>query len=90
MRSPLLVAGVIVILMGALFYVIQIPLVYFWSLPFVVAGAIMAGVSPFLSESEGPVKPPQGQKFCVFCSTAIPVDARRCPNCNGAQPRGEE
>ena len=87
MRSPLFVAGIIVILMGGLFYVLRIPLVYFWSIPFVIAGAIMAGASPFLPESEGPIQPQPGEKFCVFCSAAIPAEAGRCPHCNGVQPR---
>jgi len=43
--------------------------------------------SLFLPETEGPVKPPEGFRFCVFCSTPVPVTAERCPHCNGVQPR---
>ena len=61
-----------------------VPLVF--SVPFIVAGAGMILASPFLKPSDLPVKPPPGFKFCLFCSTAIPEDAKRCPKCDGVQP----
>ena len=56
-----------------------------FSLPFVAAGLAMIGVSPFLKPSELPVRPPEGHKFCPYCSNAIPLEAKRCPRCNGVQ-----
>jgi len=87
MRPQLLVAGVLVALTGGVFYVLEIPLVYSWSLPFLVGGALMAALSPFLSESQGSLEPPEGFRFCAFCSTPVPVSQERCTYCNGLQPR---
>lgn len=89
MRSQLLVAGILVALMGAAFYLLQVPLVYFWSLPFVIGGGLMAAASPFLPERAGPLEPPEGYRFCAFCSTPVPLTSDRCPHCNGLQPRVE-
>jgi len=87
MRPQLFIGGVLIALMGAGFYVLQLPLVFFWSLPFAVGGALMTAVSLFLPETQGPVRPPEGFRFCVFCSAPSPVGAERCPHCNGPQPR---
>jgi hypothetical protein len=88
MRPQLFVGGLLVVLMGVGFYVLQIPFVYFWSLPFGVGGAIMVIASFFLSEGSGKLAPPEGFRFCVFCSTPVPVASERCPQCNGLQPKG--
>ncbi len=85
MRSQLLVSGILVMLMGAAFYLLQIPLVYYWSVVFVGGGALMALASPFVSESQGPVQAPEGYRFCRFCSAPVPLRADRCPLCNGIQ-----
>ena len=77
----------LVVLMGAGFYALQLPLVYFWSIPFVIGGGLMMLASLFLSETEGPVQPPTGFRFCPYCSTPVPLGAERCPHCNGVQPR---
>ena len=87
MRPQLLVGGALVALMGAGFYVLQLPLVYFWSLPFAVGGGLMALASFFLSPTQGPVRPQEGFRFCVFCSTPVPLASDRCPHCNGLQPK---
>ena len=76
------------VVLGALLFVVQLPFLYFWSLPLVVGGMVMVGASFFLSESGGPVTPPPGYRFCVFCSNPVPLEAERCPRCNGLQPRG--
>ncbi|MDV3243684.1 MAG: hypothetical protein LYZ66_00750 [Nitrososphaerales archaeon] len=88
MRSQLFVGGIMVAIMGAALYVLEIPLVYFWSLPFVVGGGLMAGASWFLAESPGPVQPPEGYRFCVYCSAQVKLESERCPQCNGLQPKG--
>lgn len=88
MRPQLLGAGALVIVMGAGFYVLAIPLAFFWSIPFVVGGLVMAGVSFLLPESRGPVEPPEGYRFCAYCSNPIKLDAARCDRCNGVQPGG--
>ncbi len=87
MRPQLLVGGLLVAIMGAGFYLLQIPFVYFWSVPFVVGGVIMVIGSFFLPESPGPPTPPEGFRFCVFCSTPVPLSSDRCPHCNGMQPK---
>jgi hypothetical protein len=87
MRSQLLVGGTMIGLTGLAFFVLQIPFAYFWSIPFMIGGLIMAAVSPFLSESEGPVRPPEGYIFCVFCSVLLPAGTEKCENCGGHQPR---
>jgi len=87
MRPQLLVGGLLVALMGAGFYALEIPFVYFWSVPFVAGGAIMIVASLFLPESSGPMTPPPGFRFCVFCSTPVPLTSERCPQCNGLQPK---
>jgi hypothetical protein len=78
----------LVTVLGALLFVVQLPFLYFWSIPLVLGGVVMAVASLFLSEGEGPITPPPGYRFCVFCTTPVPVDAERCPRCNGLQPRG--
>ncbi len=75
--------------MGAGFYVLEIPLVYFWSLPFVIGGAVMSAASWFMSESEGPVEPPEGYRFCAYCSSPVKLESERCSHCNGIQPKGQ-
>ena len=85
MRSQLLVSGTLVALLGVSFLILQIPLAYSWSLVFVAGGALMAGASFFAAESTGPVTPPDGFRFCRFCSATVPLEAPRCPRCNGLQ-----
>jgi hypothetical protein len=87
MRPQLFTGGLLVAIMGIVFYALQLPFVYYWSLPFVIGGAIMAIGSFFASESSGPVTPPEGYKFCVFCSNPVPVASDRCPRCDGVQPK---
>ena len=86
MRPQLFVGGLLVALMGAGFYALQLPFVYFWSIPFVIGGGVMMVASLFLPESEGPVKPPEGFRFCVYCSTPVSLVSERCPRSNGVQP----
>jgi hypothetical protein len=87
MRPQLFVGGLFVSILGALFYVLELPLVFFWSVPFVLGGGLMAFASFFMSESPGPILPPQGFRFCVYCSTPVPLGSDRCPQCNGLQPK---
>ncbi len=87
MRPQLFVGGVLVALMGAGFYILQLPFVFFWSIPFAIGGGIMVVASFFLPEGQGPVKPPEGFRFCAYCSTPVPLAADRGPHCNGVQPR---
>ena len=88
MRPQLFGAGVLVMALAAVFYVLEIPLVYFWSIPFAIGGAIMAIASLFLPESAGPVEPSEGYRFCPFCSNPVRLDAKRCDHCNGVQSGG--
>lgn len=85
MRSQLLAGGLLVALLGVALYVLEVPLVDAWSLPFLVGGGIMAVASFLLPERTGGVEPPAGYRFCRFCSTPVPLAAERCPHCNGLQ-----
>ncbi|HUI23753.1 MAG TPA: hypothetical protein VLY82_05105 [Nitrososphaerales archaeon] len=85
MRSQLLVGGLLIAAMGAGFYLLELPFVYFWSLPFGIAGIIMVIISFFVPENEGSVQPPEGYRFCPFCSTPVMKGTERCPHCNGVQ-----
>jgi hypothetical protein len=87
MRSQLLVAGILIALMGGAFYILEVPLVFFWSLPFLAGGGLMAIASLFLPERTGEIEPPEGYRFCRFCSNPVPLTAERCPRCNGLQPK---
>jgi hypothetical protein len=87
MRPQLFVGGLLVALLGAVFYVLPLPLAYAWGVPLAVAGGLMCLASFFVSESPGPVRPPEGFRFCVFCSNPVPITSERCPHCNGLQPR---
>jgi hypothetical protein len=75
-------------LLGAALYILELPLVFFWSLPFLAGGILMVGASLFLSEGAGPVEPLEGYRFCVFCSAPVKLTAERCATCNGLQPKG--
>jgi hypothetical protein len=86
MRPQLFVGGLLIAVTGAGLYVLALPLVYSWSLPFIIVGGLMAIVSFALPEGPGPVQPPEGFRFCIFCSTPVPTGAARCPRCNGLQP----
>src|SRR5439155_8672885 len=57
MRSQLLFAGSFAVVLGVLFYLLELPIVYWWSFPFIVGGGLMMLSSPFLKESEGPLTP---------------------------------
>jgi hypothetical protein len=90
MRSQLFVAGVLIFVMGAAFYVLLVPLVSVWGIPFMAGGGVMALASFFLAESLGPVQPPEGYRFCVYCGTPVKLGADRCQHCNGVQPKTGE
>ncbi|MDG6990805.1 MAG: hypothetical protein JRM99_05215 [Nitrososphaerota archaeon] len=87
MRPQLVAGGLMVGVIGAAFFVLEVPLAYFWSIPFMVGGLIMIVAGFFLPEGPAPLAPPEGYRFCVFCSTPVAEDAERCPHCNGHQPR---
>jgi len=87
MRPQLLAGGLIVAVTGVGFFALQIPFVYFWSVPFAIGGSIMVIASFMLPESSGPVTAPEGFRFCVFCSAPVPLSSERCPQCNGVQPK---
>jgi len=85
MRPQLLFGGLLVAAMGAGFYILELPFVYFWSLPFGIAGVIMVIIGFFAPEGQGPVQPPEGHRFCPFCLTPVQIGVERCPHCNGLQ-----
>jgi len=89
LRPQLIGAGVLVMILAAALYLLEIPLVYFWSVPFAIGGGVMAVLGLVVPESAGPVEPPEGYRFCRYCSTPVRLDAKRCDHCNGIQPGGD-
>lgn len=87
MRPQLLVSGLLVVLLGGAFYLLELPFVFYWSVPFVIGGAAMMLAGVLAPESSGPIRPPEGYRFCRYCSAQIPVTSERCPHCNGIQPK---
>ena len=89
MRVQLLTAGVLIALLGGALFVLDISLnfllAYYWSLVFLAGGTLMALAGLFASPGSGPVAPPDGYRFCKFCSAPVPSDVVRCPQCNGVQ-----
>ena len=59
-----------------------------WGIVTILTGLALSGIGVFANERSGPLEPPPGQTFCVFCSAVIPQDSPRCPQCNGLQPKG--
>jgi hypothetical protein len=84
MRPQLFWGGALVLLTGGGFYLI---LLLDISIPLALGGAIMIVASFFLPERNSSISPPEGFRFCVFCSTPVPQASDRCPHCNGVQPR---
>lgn len=87
MRPQLFITGIMLIIVAILFYSLEIPFVFFWSIPFGISGLIMVIAAPFLKEAETRIKPPEGYRFCVYCSNTIPLESERCFYCNGKQPK---
>jgi hypothetical protein len=85
MRPQLLVGGLFTALLGALLYFIG--LFAAMGVVFIAGGAVMGAAGLVASEGGLHVSPPEGHSFCVFCSTPVPLEAERCPRCNGLQPK---
>ncbi|MDA4125244.1 MAG: hypothetical protein OK438_07355 [Thaumarchaeota archaeon] len=88
MRPPLLGSGLLVMATGAAFYFLELPIFSVWGFPMVVGGGIMSAVAFWLPEGRGQVRPPDGYRFCVFCTSLVPIGGVRCSHCNGIQPQG--
>ena len=88
MRSQLLVSGAFIAFMGFSFYVLEIPLLFTWSSVLLAGGAVMFFAGFVVPERAGPISPPEGYRFCRFCSAAVPQQEARCPQCNGLQQSG--
>ena len=58
-----------------------------WGIFSIVIGLAIAGLSILLKPGKGPIEPPEGHRFCLFCSTPVPNESERCPHCNGLQPK---
>ena len=86
MRSSLVVAGIFTAGLGVLFYVLEIPFVFSWSLPFMLGGIVFVAAGAIIADTSGSVDPPPGHVFCVFCEAPILVGTKKCERCNGTQP----
>jgi hypothetical protein len=84
MRPQLFWGGLLVLLAGAGLWLI---LLLDIGIPLAIGGAIMLIASFLLPPGPGPVTPSPGFRFCVFCSTPVPLGSDRCPHCNGVQPK---
>ena len=91
MRPQLFAGGLVLVLLGAVFYGVSLflgfLLFYAWSLTLAACGGLMCVASLFASKSQGPVRPPEGFRFCVYCSNPVPITSEKCPQCNGMQPK---
>ena len=84
MRSSLVVSGGIITATGvALFAALDGDA---WLA--LVAGGFVVMISGFLLDEATTerVEPPQGYRFCPFCTTPVMVGEERCSHCNGLQP----
>ena len=82
MRSSLVVSGGIITLTGVALFVALAGEAWLA----LVAGGFVVLVSGFLlGEATERVVPPDGYRFCLFCSTPVMVGAERCSHCNGLQ-----
>ncbi len=86
MRPSLILTGIITGGLGLSFYVLEIPVLFTWSFPFMIGGLVFVAVGAFAKETLGHIEPPDGYVFCVFCNAAILVGTRKCERCNGVQP----
>ena len=71
--------------LGILFYLLEIPIVFLWSFPFMAGGLIFILIGLLVKESEL-IELPAGERFCPFCSSSVFLGMERCENCNGLQP----
>jgi hypothetical protein len=95
-RTSLVFAGLLVTGLGALLFGIEtvfsplggtaLPSLLSPATPFVAAGLIMLVIGAFLREGSGPVQPPEGFAFCVYCGNLMKSDQPRCDKCGGLQP----
>jgi len=87
MYRGLVASGAIVAIFGGflVFTDLYVPLgVSLFGLPMAIIGAIMFAFGLVRSEPL-PVEPEAGKKFCWYCMTQIPKDAKDCPSCSLAQ-----
>ena len=83
MYRGLVASGGILAVFGAFLVVtdLYVPLgVSVFGVPILVVGVIMF-VLGFWRPEPAPIEPEEGKKFCWYCMTQIPKDARECPNC---------
>ncbi|MGA2785127.1 MAG: hypothetical protein ABSF09_10565 [Candidatus Bathyarchaeia archaeon] len=84
MYRGLVVSGSILFVFGT--FLISIDLyapmgVSGFGLPILVIGVIMFFIGFWSSEPE-PVEAEAGKKFCWYCMSQIPLDAKECSNCS--------
>jgi hypothetical protein len=72
--------------MGLLFYILELPFVFEWSIPFMLAGLVFLLIGALAKETTTHIEPPPGYNFCVFCGTAILIGTKKCDRCGGTQP----
>jgi hypothetical protein len=85
-RSSLVFSGLLSSGLGLLLYILEVPFGFSWSIPLMVGGLVFMIAGFIVSETEGRIEPPPGYRFCLFCSTPVKLDAKRCEQCNGLQP----
>ena len=84
MYRGLVASGGILAVFGAFLVLTDfyVPLgVSIFGLPIFILGLIMFIVG-FWRPEPIPVEPEQGMKFCWYCMTQIPLEAKDCPDCS--------
>ncbi len=83
MRSSMVVSGGIIALTGVAFFVTLDGEAW---LALIAGGFVVLVIGFLLEEVTDRVEPPEGHRFCPFCSTPVLIGAERCSHCNGLQP----
>jgi hypothetical protein len=96
MRSSLVVAGLLTFGLGVVIWIVELPFAALGDLafpalnspsaPFLVGGVLMIVVGSLIKESTSKIEPPEGYRFCPFCSTPVLIGEKRCDYCGGLQP----
>ena len=92
MRSGIIIGGIVLMVIGALFTFVTFGLgiICTWPLILVgiilfIVGAVMPNEKPHVIQPQQPVvvqqQSPQSNRYCPACGRAIPFDANICPYC---------
>lgn len=82
MRSSVVTAGILIILVGGALFVALDGLAW---LALIAGGVVVLACGFVLDELTDRLEAPAGHHFCPFCTTVVADEAERCDHCNGLQ-----